>query len=115
MTRVLIGEFGAIERLGIERLLVDEGCEVLAGPESELDLFNEVAAQMPDVVVTRMNGDQANVLAAIAEDFPSVKVIACSSCTPTMRVYPPFRHGESYDTPLSSPLLVEAILTNKEP
>jgi hypothetical protein len=47
----------------------------------------------------------------IVHQFPSVKVIACSSALPGMQVFPPLHYGESYTAPLEPALLTSAVQT----
>jgi len=108
--RVLIGDFGAIARLGLREFLDEEGFEIVAEetvPGGILDLLTEVR---PDVVVIDLDTDGGlEVASRIATGFPAVKVIACSSESPTMRVFPPFHHGESYVSELTPSLLAESV------
>jgi AmiR/NasT family two-component response regulator len=95
MTRVLLGDFGAVVRLGFEEALRGDGFQVVEA--SAQDLREKVMAVLPDVVMIDLDADDAYGLAAeVVTRFPSVKVIACSSAEPTMRVFPPFHGGESY-------------------
>ena len=97
MPRVLIGDFGAIARLGLREFLDEEGFEV-------------VAEFRPDVVVLDLDTDgEDDVAGQIATNFPAVKVIACSSEEPRMRIYPPFHHGESYLSELTPRLLADTV------
>lgn len=111
MPRVLIGEFGAIERLGIKELLDQEGCEVVAEEPTSDGLIERVLSALPDVVLIDLDGNGgAEIVEALTKRFPAVKVIACSSERPVMKVFPPFHHGESYSTRLSPPQLVAAVM-----
>jgi len=107
---VLIGDFGAIARLGLREFLDEQGFEVVAEEEAADNLMDRVTEARPEVVVLNLDqqGD-LDVAARIAAYFPAVKVIACSSKEPTMRVYPPFHHGESYVSELSRDLLAQAV------
>jgi DNA-binding NarL/FixJ family response regulator len=110
--RVLIGDFGAIARLGLQRFRDEEGFEVVAEPGASQGLLDRLAEASPDVVVIDLDEEAASALAAwVASRFPAVKVIACSSREPLMRVYPPFHRGESYVCELSPRLLAEAVRT----
>ena len=59
----------------------------------------------------RIEDDEAVLTTAeeITSEFPAIKVIACSSEEPVMRVFPPFHHGESYASKLSAALLALAL------
>ncbi len=111
MRRVLIGEFGMIARMGLRDLLDEEGLEVVAEAEAS-GVISQLSEVRPDAVVLDLEGeDTDHVAACIASAFPAIKVIACSSAQPVMRVFPPFHHGESYVSPLSTALLVTALET----
>ncbi len=108
MTRVLVGDFGALQQLGYRDILRAEGMEVVEA--AGRDLVERLVDAVPDVVV--LDGDcegSSALVHRIVHDFPAVKVIACSSCRPTMRVFPPRHYGESYTTRLEPTLLTNAI------
>lgn len=110
MPRVLVSQFGAITRLGLRALLEEEGCEVIEPENGPNQLLARVASDRPDVVILNLDSKGDHELARrIVLDFPAVRVIACSAERPTMRVYLPFRSGESYESDLSSALLTEAV------
>ncbi len=112
MPRVLIGEFGAIARLGLREFLDDEGFDVVAeeGAGEISGIIERLTVTRPDVVVVDLDDEAGlDVAERIASSFPAMKVIACSSKEPTMRVFPPFHHGESYSSQLSRSLLAEAV------
>lgn len=110
MSRVLIGDFGTIARLGLREVLDEEGFDVVAEqgpPEELLALLTRVR---PDVVLLDLETDSAEGLASrICADFPAIKVIACSPAESTMRVFPPFHHGESYLSDLDPVGLAETV------
>jgi DNA-binding NarL/FixJ family response regulator len=107
---VLVSHFGAIARLGLHAVLEEEGCEVVEPEYGSDQLVGRIGAERPDVVVLDLDSGGAEELARrIAERHPAVRVIACSSEQPTMRVYPPFRNGESYESDLSPAHLAEAV------
>ncbi|MGH8973499.1 MAG: hypothetical protein ACRD0C_09890 [Acidimicrobiia bacterium] len=109
MTRVLIGEFGAIFRVGLADLLADVGCDILLDDQGPADLFEQAAGSEPDVVVLDLDRPGAEAMArSLSALLPAVTVIACSSASAQMRVYPPFHAGESYLSDLSPDLLVRA-------
>jgi DNA-binding NarL/FixJ family response regulator len=110
--RVLIGDFGSIARLGLRELLDEQGFELVAEEEAAENLMDRFTEARPEVVVLNLDQERdLEIAARIAADFPAVKVIACSSKEPTMRVYPPFHHGESYVSELSRDLLAEEVRT----
>lgn len=122
--RVVIGDFGAVARMGLLDLLAEEGLEVVGraeGPESPgrtgerdrpsqegiVSLVNEVR---PDVVVLDLDDESAlEVAVQITSAFPAIKVVACSSEEPVMQVFPPFHHGESYLSQLTRAHLAQAL------
>jgi AmiR/NasT family two-component response regulator len=108
MTRILLGDFGAVTRLGFEDALREEGVQLVESAAD--DLRERVIAVLPDVVVIDLDRrDAAELAARVVTQFPAVKVIACSSVEPKMRIYPPFHGGESYVTELSLERLMAAI------
>jgi DNA-binding NarL/FixJ family response regulator len=108
--RVLVGRFGTIARLGLHAFLSEEGFEVIDPGYGSAQLLGHLGSDQPDVVVLDLDsGDTADLARRIVESYPSVQVIACSAERPTMRVYPPFHKGESYESDLSAVLLAEAI------
>ena len=110
MARVLIGDFGAIARLGLREFLDEEGFDVVAEKEAAESIMERLTKARPDVVVLDLDDVVGIEMARrIASHFPAMKVIACSSNEPTMRVFPPFHHGESYVTELSRTLLAETV------
>ena len=110
MTRVLMGDFSALHRLGFEQILCGDGIELLEA--SEVDVVDRLVQALPDVIVLDL--DQHGVLDLvhrIVHLFPTVKVVACSSAEPRMRIFPPLHYGESYTTDLDPSLLTSAIQT----
>ena len=113
--RVVIGDFGAVARMGLLDILADEGLEVVGDAYSREDpgageivpLVNEVR---PDVVVLDLDDESAlEVAVQITSEFPAIKVVACSSEEPVMQVFPPFHHGESYLSQLTRAHLAQAL------
>lgn len=110
MPRVLVSHFGAIARLGLHAFLEEEGFEVIEPECGSNQLLSRLGSEHPDVVVLDLDASGVHELVrCIATAYPALKVIACSAERPTMRIYPPFRNGESYESGLSSALLAEAI------
>jgi AmiR/NasT family two-component response regulator len=100
--RVLIGDFGVIARMGLRRLLDDEGLDVLEAAGSRPGILPRLSEVQPDVVLLDLDAEEVPALAArISSTFPSMTVIACSSAEPIMRVFPAFHHGESYIAPFT--------------
>lgn len=110
MKRVLLGHFGNIVRLGLDDLLREEGCEVVAEEDVGDALVDRLVQALPDVVVLDLDDTHGPETArAISAAFPSVKVVAFSADGQTMRVFPPFHRGESYATNLSTEGLMETL------
>jgi DNA-binding NarL/FixJ family response regulator len=102
-----MGEFGALVRAGFEDMLRDEHLELIA---ADSDLVQRLVTTLPDVVVLDLDvAHSDDLVQRITTDFPALKVVACSSRHPTMRVFPPFHHGEFYESPLEGPLLTAAL------
>ncbi|MGH9005547.1 MAG: hypothetical protein ACRDYV_20670 [Acidimicrobiia bacterium] len=122
--RVVIGDFGAVARLGLFDLLSDEGLEVVGRTESPerpeavvgrggpapTEIVGLVSEVRPDVVVLDLDDESAlEVAVQITSAFPAIKVVACSSEEPVMQVFPPFHHGESYLSQLTRADLAQAL------
>ena len=107
MTRVLMGDFGALHRLGLRDILRVDGIELLeAGP----DVLDEVLEALPDVIVLDLDkGTTTELVHLIVHRFPAVKVVACSSRHPMMRVFPPLHYGEFYESNLDPALLTSVV------
>lgn len=110
MTRVLVGNLGPMAQLGFRDLVVGSGCEVVADGCPCGELLDRVVELLPDVVVVGDQEADLEMAAALSATFPSIQVVAVSSASPDMRVFPPFHLGESYDLPLNTQLLLEALL-----
>jgi len=107
MKRVLMGEFGALVRAGFEDMLREEHVELIA---ADRDLVERLVTTLPDVVVLDLDVEHSDELVQqITTNFPALKIVACSTRHPTMRVFPPFHHGEFYDSPLEGSLLTAAL------
>ena len=110
MTRVLMGDFSALHRLGLQSILRCDGIELVEAADA--DVVDRLVEALPDVIVLDL--DQHHVLDLVYRIvylFPSVKVVACSSAQPLMRIFPPLHYGESYTTELDPGLLTSAIQT----
>lgn len=110
MTRVLLGHFGAVVKLGLEDLFAVEDMEVVTAPHTVSAMLEAVADGAPDVVLLDLDSRGVQrVVGKIARKFPEVKIVACSSTEPSMRVYPAYRQDQSYESALSPEALVEAL------
>jgi DNA-binding NarL/FixJ family response regulator len=108
MRRVLMGDFGALHRLGLQDILRCDDIELVE--TTDADVFDRLVEALPDVIVLDL--DQRDVLDLVKRIvclFPSVKVVACSSAEPLMRIFPPLHYGESYLTELDPALLTNAV------
>ena len=109
MARVLMGDFGAIVRLGLWDIL-EEGSDLMTEETATGDVLQRIVTLVPDVVILDLDLPGIEALARrISDGFPAVQVIACSSAEPSMRIYPPFHRGESYLDALTPARLVKAI------
>ena len=110
MTRVLIGEFGAIFRAGLADLLAEAGCDIVADHRPvNGGILEQLVDQQPDVVLLDLDNPGTEAVSrALSSFFPALTVIACSSAELQMRVYPPFHGGESYLSQLSPDQLIRA-------
>ena len=110
LRRVLIGDFGVVLGMGLRKILGDEGLEVVEAVETQREIFPRLSEVQPDVVLLDFDTEDAPELAArISGAFPAMKVIACSSNEPIMRVFPPFHYGESYIAPFTRVLFAAAV------
>ncbi|BFU44273.1 hypothetical protein [Krasilnikovia sp. MM14-A1004] len=108
MTRVLMGDFSALHRLGLEDILRRDGIELI--DTAGTDVLARLLEALPDVIVLDLDkhgtGDLVHV---IVHRFPAVKVVACSSRLPRMRVFPPLHYGEFYESDCDPALLTSAV------
>lgn len=110
MPYVLMGDFGAIVRLGFREIFDGQEVGLVTRQTPTRELVDRLVEEPPDVVMLDLDAEGTDLLAMrIASDYPAVKVIACSSAQPTMRIFPPFHHGESYVTELDAARLVAAV------
>lgn len=107
MTRVLIGEFGAIATLGLRQML-EEGCEIVAEGTEWSDIARRVREMSPDVVVVDADSTPAFADARrLIRQMPGLTLIGCSLLEPTLHVIS--SRGESYTTELSPSSLLDAV------
>ena len=108
MTRVLMGDFEALHRLGLEQILRVDGIELVDTRGS--DVLDRLLEALPDVIVLDLDkGTTVDLVRVIVHRFPAVKIVACSSSHPTMRVFPPLHYGEFYESELDAALLTSAV------
>ena len=108
MTRVLMGDFSALHRLGLEDILRVDGIELMAADGG--DVVARLLEALPDVIVLDLDKvATVDLVDTIVHRFPAVKVVACSSRHPMMRVFPPLHYGEFYESDLDPALLTSAV------
>jgi CheY-like chemotaxis protein len=108
MTRVLLGDFAAIYRLGLEDILDLTGVQLVSAAGS--DVLEQLVSALPDVVVLDLDkSDTPMVIGVITADFPAVRIVACSSERPRMHVYPARHYGEYYTSAIEPDDLVAAV------
>ncbi len=97
-------------RIGLDDLLRERGYEVVAEESAEEGLVDRLVDALPDVVVLDLDSHHGTETARlISAAFPSVKVVAFSANHQTMRVFPRFHRGESYDMTLSTEGLLDTV------
>lgn len=102
VTRVLLGDFEPMFRLGLEGLLVEAGCELVGEETVGVSLLDRTTSTAPDVVIVDpLRGGTPVAIAELTTACPALIVVACSSETSAMRIFPRFHHGESYACTLS--------------
>ena len=107
MTRVLMGDFSALHRLGLEDILRQDGIELM---DAGADVLTHLLEALPDFIVLDLDKcSTTDLVHLIVHRFPAVKVVACSSIRPTVRVFPPLHYGEFYETDLDPALLTSAV------
>lgn len=108
MTRVLMGDFSALHRLGLEDILRVDGIELMDAAGS--DVLARLLEALPDVIVLDLDERATlDLVHVIVHRFPAVKVVACSASHPMMRIFPPLHYGEFYETDLDPALLASAV------
>lgn len=110
MASALVGDFGAVMRLGLLGVLEDARIACVSEPADESGILQRLDAGHPDVVVVNWDDRRYEAVAAsVLARRPGVTVIACSSNRLVMRVVPGRRELNSYESKLSAQGLVEAV------
>ena len=110
MRRVLLGHFGSVFRIGLDELLRERGYSVVAEDTLGRALVDRLVDALPDIVMLDLDSEHGTETAgAISAAFPSVQVVAFSADHQTMRVFPRFHGGESYDMTLSTADLLDTV------
>lgn len=115
LARALIGQFGAVMRLGLLGVLADAQIECVAEDEDdppESALLHRLDAAAPDAVVVDWDDRRYEAVAAsVLARRPDVTVVACSSERLFMRVVPGRQDRNVYESKLSAQGLVEAVMS----
>ena len=107
-SRVLVGDFGPIGRLGLRSLLGSGQFEFANGGNADEVLARVVEGETEVVVLDRRMPEGPTAVARIAAEHPDVKVIVCSLDESTMSVFP--AHGAAaYESPLNAERLAAAM------
>lgn len=109
MTRVALSISGGIVSAGLEQVLSEGGCEVVAA-RGAVDLLRDWSILRPDVVVLDRDGTvrEHELASGISCSHPGVVVIVVSAEDSMMTVFPAHHRGESYRAPLTEQMLVAA-------
>lgn len=108
MTCVLVGEFHPMVAVGLHHLFAGEGWSVVSDRRALTpSVIREVC---PDAVVVDLDDRRATSAAeCLADDFPSLPIVECSSTAPHLRVFPAPRSEPPHDLPLTIDLLLRAV------
>ena len=88
--RVLLGNLDPVARLGMSRILADDGVEVVERTDAARDLVEDVREIHPDAVVLRLeNGETARLRELVRGAVPETKVILWARDETEMQVYDP--------------------------
>lgn len=112
MSSALVGDFGAIVRLGLMGVLSDADINCVGEPSATpaQGLLQRLDGAEPDVVVVNWDDRRYEAVAAsVLARRPSVTVIACSDERLSMRVIPGRQDRSVYESRLSAQGLVEAV------
>lgn len=100
MAKVAVGDFDAMLAIGIRDVVTTSRMDVIHRPtDAMLDYLRDCLPQL--IVLDSGAPGSAEVIRRIVTEYPSIQVITCSTQDPMLRVYPPFHHGESFETSLS--------------
>jgi CheY-like chemotaxis protein len=83
--RVLIGDFGVVARMGLQRLVVGEGLEVLGPAEQRREIIPRLSEVQPDVVVLDLDSEDAPEFAAALKSWEAGSVSTLASARPSRR------------------------------
>ncbi len=96
MARVAVGDFDAFLTTGLRDVIAASRVDVIHRPTSGmLDYLRDC---LPTLVVLDSGAPGADeTVGRIVTEFPSIQVVTCSADQPSLRVYPPFHAGESFE------------------
>jgi AmiR/NasT family two-component response regulator len=88
--RILLGNLGPIMRMGMRRVLTEQGCEVVGQEDRPSAIVGEVHRLKPDVVVLDLDGGQAHQLGRlVAGASPETTVVLWAREEDLMEVIDP--------------------------
>jgi AmiR/NasT family two-component response regulator len=91
--RVLLGNLDPMARLGMSRLLAEDGVEVVERPDPpdvQADIVEDARELHPDAVVLRLeNGETTRIRELVSGAVPGTKVILWARDETEMQVYDP--------------------------
>src|SRR3954454_2103982 len=88
--RVLLGNLGPIMRLGMNRVLSEEGCHVVGQEDRPSAIVGAAHRLRPDIVVLDLDGGSSNELAQLVRGAsPETTVVLCAREEDLMEVLEP--------------------------
>jgi AmiR/NasT family two-component response regulator len=91
--RILLGNLGPIMRMGMRRVLTEQGCEVIGQEDRPCAIVGEVHRLRPDIVVLDLDGGSAHLLGRlVAGASPETTVVLWAREEDEMEVIDPVSH-----------------------
>ena len=88
--RILLGNLGPIMRMGMRRVLIEHGCEVVGQEDRPSAIVGEVHRLRPDIVVLDLDGGSAHQLGRlVAGAAPDATVVLWAREEDLMEVIDP--------------------------
>jgi DNA-binding NarL/FixJ family response regulator len=88
--RVMLGDLGAMERLGMRRLLDEDGIEIVGDPLTSASVAPEVQRLRPDVVVLDLDSSDSQHLCELVRlNCPQAKVVLWARTEDVLEVIDP--------------------------
>ena len=111
MASALVGDFGAIVRLGLMGVLSDAAIDCVGEASTPGEgLLQRLDGSTPDVVLVNWDDRRYEAVAAsVLARRPAITVIACSNDRLSMRVVPGRHDRGVYESRVSAQGLVEAV------